>query len=190
MKAIIHNMARIRIPKSGNKTLKREVTDKEVLQFQRTVIDIWVWKRAEIIRLAAVGYNNREIEEITGTNEKNVRLWINRFNTEGFDGLFRRKSDTTRGELTKEQIDELKKDIRKTPMEFGYDAVAWTAKLLWKHIENTFGVRYHRRHIYRLIKRIECKLAKPYVTHKKQSKEEVERFYKQVLPAALKKTKI
>jgi len=180
-------MARTRTPKSGNKTLKRETTDKEVIQFQRTVTDIWLWKRAEIIRLAAVGYNNREIEEITGTNEKNVRLWINRFNTDGFEGLFRHKSEICRGELTKEQIEELKKHIREPPTEFGYDALAWTAKLLWKHIENRFGVKYHRRHIYRLIKRIECKLAKPYVTHKNQSEEEVERFYKQVLPDALKK---
>ncbi len=180
-------MARTRTQKSGNKTLKRKITDKEVLQFQRTVSDIWVWKRAEIIRLATVGYNNREIEEISGTNEKNIRLWINRFNTNGFDGLFRRKSDTPRGELTKEEIEELKKHIRKPPMEFGYDALAWTAKLLWKHVEDRFGVRYHHRHIYRLIKRIDCKLAKPYVTHAKQSEDEVERFYKQILPAALKK---
>jgi len=70
-----YGMART-IVKGGNKTLKREITSGEVVKFQRSAKDHWVWKRAEIIRLAADGYNNLEIEEITGIDEKNVRFQI------------------------------------------------------------------------------------------------------------------
>jgi len=181
-------MARKRKPQNGNKTLKREIDVKDVAQFQKKANKHWVWKRAEIIRLAAEGYNNREIQEIAGVNEKNVRYWINRFNAEGFDGLFRRKSDTHKGKLTKEQIEQLKELLKKSPKELGYDFLAWTVKLVWRLIEDVFGVRYHLRYVYRLIKRIGFKLTKPYVTNTKQDEEEVKRFYKQVLPAALKKT--
>lgn len=180
-------MSRVRTPKSGNKTLKRAVTCEEVIQFQRTVSDFWVWKRAEIIRLASNRYNNREIEEITGINEKNVRLWINRFNIASFDGLLRQIPQSVRGKLTKEQIEELKIHLKKSPTEFGVNAYGWTAKLVWRHIEMAFGIRYHRRHIYRLVRRIGYTLGKPYVIHKNQSNEEVERFYKHVIPDALKK---
>lgn len=183
-------MARIRMKKSGNKTLKFEITDKEVVQFQKRMKDFWIWKRAEIIRLASIGYNNHEIEEITGINEKNVRSWINRFNDEGFDGLLRRISNIHRGELTKEQIEELKSNLKKAPTDFGFNTYSWTAKLVWKHVENEFGVKYHRRHIYRLITRIGYKLGKPYVINKKQSEEEVEKFYHKIIPDTLKKTKI
>jgi len=57
-----------RVVKGGNKTLKREVTPEEVEKNRRSAKDHWVWKRAEIIQLAAAGYNNLEIEEITGIN--------------------------------------------------------------------------------------------------------------------------
>lgn len=180
-------MARKRKPKNGNKTLKRKVTEKEVVEFQKKANNFWVFKRSEIIRLAAMGYNNCEIQEITGINEKNVRFWIRRFNEEGFDGLKRKTSDVRRGKLTKEQIHVLKNHIRKSPEEFGYNAIGWTAKLVWKHIEKMFGVKYHRRYIYYFIRQIGFKLVKPYVTNKKQDVEEVRRFYKQVLPAVFKK---
>jgi transposase len=179
-----------RKPKNGNKTLKRKITAKDVAHFQKTADNHWVWKRAEIIRLAAEGYNNREIQEITGVNEKNVRHWINRFNAEGFDGLIRRKPNTQRGKLTKEQIEELKELLKKSPKESGYDVLGWTVKLVWRLVEDVFGVKYHRRYLYRLIRRIGFKLAKPYVTNTRQDKEEVKKFYKQVLPAAYKKTTI
>lgn len=178
-----------RIVKGGNKTLRREITSEEVEKFQRSVKDYWVWKRSEIIRLAAEGYNNLEIEEITGIDEKNVRLWINRFNAEGFAGLFRKRGGKRGGKLSEEQIEELKQALKRAPSEFGYDHVAWTAKLVWQFIQDAFGVTYAYRYIYRLIKKIGFKLAKPYVTHIKQDEREVKKFEKQVLPAALKKNK-
>jgi len=178
-----------RVVKGGNKTLKREVTPEEVGKNRRSVKDHWVWERAEIIQLAAAGYNNREIEEITGINEKNIRLWINRFNAEGFAGLYRRKGGKREGKLSEQQIEELKQALNKHPSESGYDHVAWTVKLVWQYIQDAFGVSYAYRYIYRLIKKIGFKLAKPYVTHIKQDEKEVEKFEKQVLPAALKKNK-
>jgi len=179
-----------RVVKGGNKTLKRGVTPEEVEKNQRSAKDHWIWKRAEIIRLAAAGYNNREIEEITGIDEKNVRLWIDRFNAGGFAGLYRRKGGKREGKLSKQQIEELKQVLNKPPSESGYDYVAWTVKLVWQFIQDAFGVSYAYRYIYRLIKKIGFKLAKPYVTHVKQDEKEVEKFEKQVLPAALKKTKV
>ncbi|WP_096204250.1 hypothetical protein [Candidatus Methanoperedens nitratireducens] len=53
-----------------NKTLKREVSPKDLIEFQKNAPDNWTWKRAEIIRLASSGYNNLEIQEITRVNEK------------------------------------------------------------------------------------------------------------------------
>ncbi len=72
--------------RKGNKTLKREVSPKDLRELQKNAPDHWTWKRAEIIRLASEGYNNLEIQEITGVNEKNIRDWINRFNVEGLEG--------------------------------------------------------------------------------------------------------
>ena len=93
----------------GNKTLKRKVLTEELLKFQRSSADHWIWKRAEIIRLASSGYNNLEIQEVTGVDEKNIRDWINRFNALGFPGLLRRKITKHNGKLTSEEIEYLKK---------------------------------------------------------------------------------
>ncbi len=175
-----------------NKTLKREFSPKDLLEFQKSVPDHWTWKRAEIIRLASSGYNNLEIQEITGIDEKNIRDWINRFNALGFSGLLRlrRKTINNTGKLTSEEIEYLKEILRNPPSLFGYDVFAWTAKLVWQLIADIFEVKYHRRHIYWLLGRIGFKLVKPYPIHIKQNEKEVERFYSQVLPALQKKAKI
>ncbi len=176
----------------GNKTLKREVSLKDLLEFQKSAPDHWTWKRAEIIRLASSGYNNLEIQEITGIDEKNIRDWINRFNALGFPGLLRlrRKTINNTGKLTSEEIEYLKEILRNPPSLFGYDVFAWTPKLVWQLIADIFGIKYHRRHIYWLLGRIGFKLVKPYPIHIKQNEKEVERFYSQVLPALQKKAKI
>jgi DNA-binding NarL/FixJ family response regulator len=59
-----------------NKTLKREVSPKDLRELQKNGPDHWTWKRAEIIRLASEGYNNLEIQEVTGVNEKNIRVGL------------------------------------------------------------------------------------------------------------------
>ncbi len=94
----------------GNRTLKREVYPKDLLEFQKSAPDHWAWKRTEIIRLASSGYNNLEIQEIIGIDEKNIRDWIIRFNELGFPGLLRlpRKTINNTGKLTSEEIGYLK----------------------------------------------------------------------------------
>ncbi len=174
----------------GNRTLKREVPIKDLEQFQKNAPDHWAWRRAEIIRLASEGYNNLEIQEITHTNEKNVRELINRFNAEDFTGLLRKKTISHNSKLTSEEIEYLKQILRNPPHLFGYTVFAWTVKLVWRLIEDIFGKKYHPRYIYTLLRRIGFKIVKPYPTHIKQDEKEVEKFYSQVLPALQKKTTI
>ena len=162
----------------------------ELLKFQRSSSDHWTWKRAEIIRLASSRYNNLEIHEITGVDEKNIRDWINRFNALGFPGLLRRKITKHNGKLTSEEIEYLKEILKNPPSLFGYDVFAWTVKLVWQLIQDVFGIKYHRRYVYSFLGRIGFKIAKPYPIHIKQNEKEVERFYSQVLPALQKKAKI
>lgn len=172
-----------------NKTLKREVFPKDLQGFQKSAPGHWAWKRAEIIRLAAEGYNNLEIQEITGFDEKNIRNWINRFNVEGFPGLLRRKTTKHSGKLTAEDIEYLKEILKNPPSLFGYHVFAWTVKLVWHLLQDVFGIKYHQRYIYSLLGRIGFKIAKPYPIHIKQNEKEVEKFYSQVLPALQKKSK-
>ncbi len=173
--------------KKGNKTLKGKVSPKEILEFQKDVSDHWTLQRVEIIRLASEGYNNLEIQEITGINEKNIRYWIGRFNDEGFSGLLRRKTISCTGKLTSEEIEYIKEILKNPPSLFGYKVYAWTVKLVWDMIQKLFGVKYHQRHIYTLIKRIGFKIAKPYPFHIKRDEKEIEKFNTQVLPAMKKK---
>jgi len=177
------------LKRKRNKTLKREVSAKDFQEFQRNAPDHWTWKRAEIIRLASEGYNNLEIQEITGVNEKNIRDWINRFNAEGFPGLLHRKTTKHDGKLTAEEIEYLKEILKNPPSLFGYHVFAWTVKLVWRLIQDIFGVKYHKRYIYSFLGRIGFKIAKPYPIHIKQNEKEVEKFYSQVLPALQKKSK-
>ncbi len=177
------------LSKKRNKTLKREVLQKDLHDFQKSAPDHWTWKRTEIIRLAYEGYNNLEIQEITGVDEKNIRYWINRFNAEGFPGLLRKKTIKHTGKLSSEEIEYLKEILKNPPSLFGYNVFAWTVKLVWHLIQDIFGIKYHERYIYSLLRRIGFKTAKPYPIHIKQNEKEVEKFYSQVLPALQKKNK-
>jgi transposase len=79
--------------------------------------------------------------------------------------------------LSKQQIEELKQALNKSPSESGYEQTHCLdgKTCLAVHSRRVRGV-VCLQIIYRLLKKIGFKLAKPYVTHAKQDEKEVENF--------------
>lgn len=53
--------------------------------------------------------------------------------------------------MTKDQVEQLNSDLKRSPGEFGYPQVVWTAQCLCRHLNSRYGVRYALRHCRRII---------------------------------------
>lgn len=129
------------------------------------------------------GHTTREVAKIVKKSYVSISKWISRFNKEGLEGLKNRLKPGKPPKMSKEQFQSLKKDIEKSPIDFGYKQPFWDTKLLNMHIRQHYIKNYTRRHVQRLFHRFGYSLQKPRPRHTRRNEKEMEEF-----TDALKKT--
>ena len=82
---------------------------------------------------------------IFGEDPRTVERWVKGFNEKGFNALREGERSGRPTKLTTQQMAEINSDLRKNPVEFGYEQDLWDGKLLMHHISKKFhteiGVR-------------------------------------------------
>ncbi len=107
--------------------------------------------------VAAIAYKQgqspAEIEKTFGISEKNVYLWLDRFEQRGIeDALYDESKPGRPGKLSDEEINELEAVLHESPEEAGYDGIqAWSPKFVQHWLKTHFEVEYTLRHIRRLM---------------------------------------
>mgnify|MGYP006298125843 CR=1 FL=1 len=106
--------------------------------------------------VAAIAYKQgqspAEIEETFGISEKNVYMWLDRFEDRGLDdALYDEPKPGRPSKLSDEQLDELQEILHQSPDEAGYDIQAWTPKFVQHWLKTQYGVEYTLRHVRRLM---------------------------------------
>ncbi len=100
-----------------------------------------VRERFMCLFLIASGLPAVEVGKLIGRNRMTVAAWVNRFNERGPKGvtpLYRGKS---RRILTDEELEKLKRAVRRSPRYSGFEKVRWNMNLLVTYIEREFGKR-------------------------------------------------
>ena len=125
-------------------------------------------KVREKIRFQAIeewksGIGSTELARKYGTSKKIVHDWINRYKTNGEEGLKTRTGKCgVKSRLSESQLQQLSLILRtKTPQNFGYDTVLWTSAIIAAVIEKTFAVQYVTGSILRVMKRMGFTTQKP-----------------------------
>ncbi|MFQ6048380.1 MAG: IS630 family transposase [Phycisphaerae bacterium] len=102
--------------------------------------DARVFLRAQAVDLSSRGWKVPEIAEIVRRDRSVVSRWLHRFEEEGIEGLWPRKSPGRPPKVTAEFRQAADEAARENPRDLGYEFTRWTADLLAQHLAETTGV--------------------------------------------------
>jgi transposase len=99
----------------------------------------------------SIGKSSRQLEELYNTSFKQIRNWVNSFDSNGIEGLRDKKRSGRPGSLTSGQMVQLQKDLLSLPDTYGYNTSTSTGPIVSDYIQKTFQVTYKQAQIYNLL---------------------------------------
>jgi len=118
-------------------------------------------RRLDIILLLCNKHSVSNIVDLFGINATTIQRWVGRLNEFGFEGLRDKPGRGRRSLLSEADQTKLKKDIEKSPKDFGYDQARWDGKLLSHHIKKDYNVEIKVRQCQNLFKQLGFSLQRP-----------------------------
>ena len=111
--------------------------------------------RLYLVYQVALGHSSRQLAEMHNISFKQITTWVHRFEEEGVDGLRNRKGRGRKSQLSKAQMQRIKKLVLKElPTDHGYEQNRWTGPLLASWIESKYAISYERAQIYNLLRKL------------------------------------
>ena len=111
-----------------------------------------VAKRLRAVVLNSEGHTSGKLAEILQAPRSKVSEWLQRYQTDGVDGLLEGYRSGRPSELTKKQRQELGDILDSGPVAYGLDSGIWTSPMIAWVIEEEFGVQYHPGHVRKLLR--------------------------------------
>jgi len=138
--------------------------------------DVKVKERLQILLYTRRGYTQREIVDLLLASKGKVSFWKQRFESEGFKGLYDKDGRGRKAELTDEKLSMLASALAEGYlMSNGYTR-PYKTKDVVKFILDNFKITYTIRHVRRLLQQIGLRLKVPRPRHKKRNQEDVDKF--------------
>src|SRR5258708_7298246 len=110
-----------------------------------------VAKRLRAVVLNSEGHTSGELAEILQAPRSKVSEWLQRYQTNGIDGLLEGYRSGRPSELTEKQQQQLGDLLDSGPVAYGQDTGIWTSPMIAWMIEEEFGVQYHPGHVRKLL---------------------------------------
>src|ERR1700694_3882563 len=110
-----------------------------------------VAKRLRAVVMNSEGHTSGELAEILQAPRSKVSEWLQRYQTDGIDGLLEGYRSGRPSELTEKQQHPLGDILDSRPVAFGLDSGIWTSPMIAWVIEEEFGVQYHPGHVRKLL---------------------------------------
>ena len=154
--------------------------------------DISVRPRGSVVqlearRLVAVPLlrEGRSLTSIAGTlgcHPSSVMRWRDAWEALGEAGLKAKPAPGRPPRLTRRQLDRLVRVLLKGAMAQGYRTELWTTQRIADVIQKEFGVRYHRDHVGRLMRRLDWSVQKPDRRALERNEENIARWKREEWP--------
>ena len=110
-----------------------------------------VAKRLQAVVLNSEGQTSGELARILKAPRSKVSEWLQRYQTDGVDGLLEGYRSGRPSELTEKQRQQLGDILDSGPVAYGLDNGIWTSPMIAWLIEEEFGVQYHPGHVRKLL---------------------------------------
>src|SRR5579859_6787435 len=109
-------------------------------------------RRKRAWHLKEQGWQQKDIATALGVSEGAVSQWLKRGREQGVEALNAHPPKGVKPRLSAEQKAQLPALLAKGAEAYGFRGDVWTASRVAEVIAGTFGVRYHRDHVGRLLR--------------------------------------
>ena len=110
-------------------------------------------RRKRAWKLKEKGWQQRDIALALGGSSGAVSQWLKRWREGGIEALNAHPPTGMSPRLSTEQKAQIPALLARGAEAYGFRGDVWTASRVAKVIEQTFGIRYHRDHVGRLLTR-------------------------------------
>jgi len=120
-----------------------------------------VAKRLRAVVLNSEGLTSGELAGILQSPRSKVSEWLQRYQTDGVDGLLEGYRSGRPPQLNEKQQQQLGDILDNGPVAYGLDTGIWTSPMIAFVIEEEFGVRYHPGHVRKLLYTVGFSVPRP-----------------------------
>jgi transposase len=139
--------------------------------------------------LKEAGWKQNDIAAALGVSEGAVSQWLKRGRAGGVEALKAHPPKGVPARLSAEQKAQIPALLAKGAEAYGFRGDVWTANRVAVVIERTFGVRYHRDHVGRLLREAGWSRQQPIERATQRNEAAIKDWYEQRWPAIKKKPK-
>jgi len=136
-----------RFIKTLNKTERQEVEE-----LYRRGPNHRVRKRAQAIRLSAMGYTVPQIVEILGCNRQSIHNWFDSFEAKGCQGIYDKPRSGRPVIATVDYRTQLIEAIKANPRKMGYPFTVWTITRIRAHMAREMKILLSESRVRQIMK--------------------------------------
>lgn len=133
----------------------------QVRKLRRETSKKGLFRRCQIVLLAAKGRARKQIAEAVGCSVSWVDRIVARFGSEGVAALVDHREDNGQVKLDEQFLGRLYELVDGNPQEYGYPRPTWTQELLCRVMQEQTGVKVHRATMSRALALIRARLGRP-----------------------------
>lgn len=152
-----------------------------------TKADLGTWRRQRACELHKAGWWGKDIASALGVSRAAVSQWLKREREGGADALKARPRPGPTPRLTAEQRAQIPGLLACGAETYGFRGDVWTATRVAEVLWRTFGVRYHRDHVSRLLREAGWSRQQPIERPTQRNEQAIEQWYTERWPAIKKK---
>src|SRR5216683_1687635 len=140
-------------------------------------------RRKQAWKLKEQGWPQQDIAVALGVSEGAVSHWMKRGREGGIEALEAHPPTGVSPRLTAEQKAHIPELLAKGAESYGFRGDVWTARRVTEVIAKTFGVRYHRDHVGRLMREAGWSRQKPIERASQRNEEALKQWSQERWPA-------
>jgi transposase len=138
-------------------------------------------------KLKEQGWQQKDIARALGVSQGAVSQWLKRGREGGVEALKAHPAKGMTPRLTAEQKMQIPGLLAKGAEAYGFRGDVWTASRVAEVIARTFGVRYHRDHVGKLLREAGWSRQKPVERASQRDEEAIKQWLQERWPAIKKK---
>lgn len=153
----------------------------------KTGTDVGTWRRQRAWELYQAGWWQKDIAVALGVSRGAVSQWIKRGREGGVEALRTRPRPGGPAKLTAQQRAQIPGLLARGAEAYGFRGDVWTAARVAAVIWRSFGVRYHRDHVSRVLRQAGWSRQQPSERATQRDEAAIRRWYEERWPALRKK---
>ena len=140
-------------------------------------------RRLQAAKLFEQGLSQAAVSRKLGVKPASVCRWHGAWEEGGKQALRRKGAAGRKARITAAQLRQLENALLKGPLAQGYHSELWTLERIGALIQQSFGVRYYRGHVWKLLRQMGWSAQRPALRAKERDEAAIAKWRKACWPA-------